>query len=141
MIKSKPKSCDGPCGKLKVIWKNFEGKRYCKTCWSCQSRKSKPKPTVKQKRLPSKSFKQTVLHDLYMIIRNQFLKHHPFCRASLPGCSLIATDVHHKSGRGQYLLDDSKFLSTCRKCHGWIEAHPDQAIILGFSESRLELKT
>jgi hypothetical protein len=75
-----------------------------------------------------------------MILREKFLKHNPFCKAAFPGCTLTATDVHHKAGRGDHLLDDATFLAVCRKCHGRIETHPEEAIALGFSESRLEIK-
>ena len=42
-MKQKLKECDG-CQKMTVIWKNHEGNRYCKYCWSChKSSTNKPK--------------------------------------------------------------------------------------------------
>lgn len=61
----------------------------------------------------------------------------PYCKAMLEGCTRHTTDVHHKKGRGQYLLAISTFLPVCRNCHDWIEEHPKEAKELGFSESRL----
>lgn len=65
------------------------------------------------------------------------MKNHPMCEAKLPGCSSIATECHHKRGRGEYLLDSTTFLALCHLCHSYIELHPNQAKELGFSESRL----
>ena len=68
--------------------------------------------------------------------RNLFLTENPNCQARLPGCTLKSTDVHHKKGRGKYLLDTSTWLSCCRKCHTWIELNPLMAKELGFSLNR-----
>ena len=39
-MKSKLKECDG-CQKMTIIWKNHEGLRLCKYCWSCQNPKNR----------------------------------------------------------------------------------------------------
>jgi predicted HNH restriction endonuclease len=49
----------------------------------------------------------------------------------------VATDVHHKKGRGKYHLDTSTWLPVCRNCHEWIETHPEDAKELGYSETRI----
>ena len=78
-------------------------------------------------------------HDLriYNVLAKDFLLDHPVCEAAVTGCSYIATQVHHKRGRGVYLTDVDTFLAVCNSCHVWIERNPVKAKEAGFSESRL----
>jgi hypothetical protein len=67
--------------KPSVIWKNHEGFRYCKNCWSChQSNLVAQKPTEnlipvvlpnvkKRPRIKLKSEKQKALDKAYLLIR------------------------------------------------------------------------
>jgi hypothetical protein len=64
--------------------------------------------------------------------------HNEMCQAHLPNCTNIATDVHHKSGRGINYLDVSTWMSVCRTCHTWIELNPLKAKSLGHSIDRLK---
>ena len=73
----------------------------------------------------------------YSKLRKTWLAEHPMCQAKINKCTLKSTDVHHKKGRGKYLLDVSTWLSVCRPCHNYIEEHPEEAIELGFSEKRI----
>lgn len=58
------------------------------------------------------------------------------CQASLIGCTVVATECHHKRGRdGDNLFN--YLLAVCRNCHDKIENDPLQAKKDGFSESRL----
>jgi hypothetical protein len=133
MITPKLKKCAG-CGQDKSIWKNYLGEKFCKDCWY----KKEPINYPKQKTpLKGKSDKRDVLDQLYSKVRKDFLIKNPYCRAKLQGCSAIATDVHHKKGRGLYYLDQNTWLPLCRACHQWIELHPKEAKELGFSDSRL----
>jgi len=72
----------------------------------------------------------------YLKIRKVYLTEHSVCHAKIHKCSLHATDVHHKKGRGKYHLDTTTWLPVCRNCHTWIETNPADAIELGFSDSR-----
>jgi len=64
----------------------------------------------------------------------------PMCEARLPGCSLNATDIHHKKGRiGVNYLDTTNFLAVCRACHNLIETHVEMAKEAGFSKNRLSI--
>tara|TARA_R110002020_G_scaffold107192_2_gene249109 strand:- start:10982 stop:11254 length:273 start_codon:yes stop_codon:yes gene_type:complete len=72
----------------------------------------------------------------YAKLRRKYLMDHPVCHAKIHQCSLHATDVHHKQGRGLHHLDVSTWLPVCRNCHMWIEEHPSEAIELGYSTSR-----
>lgn len=134
MIKQKKKLCDN-CNTMQFIWKNDKGSRYCKGCW-IKYKSSETKPLKKRQYIKPVSKKTQVLNDAYTTIRRDFMLSNPICQAALPGCSTHATDVHHKKGRGKYILAVSSWLSVCRKCHMYIEEHPDEAIELGLSEKR-----
>ena len=58
------------------------------------------------------------------------------CQAKIFECTLKATDIHHKQGRGKYHLDTSTWLSVCRNCHNYIEHHPEEAKELGYTSIR-----
>jgi hypothetical protein len=136
------KPCDGDkCnGKLQIIWKNQEGKRYCRACWSAHSVKSSiKKPTSVQKRIHSRSSKRAKQEKEYSVKRREFLEKHSMCQAHIPGiCTQMSTDIHHKCGRvGDLLLDIQYWLAACRSCHTWIENNPAKAKELGFSVSRI----
>lgn len=47
-----------------------------------------------------------------------------------------ATQVHHKRGRGRWLLDVHTFLGVCPACHQYIHEHPEWAMKQGYMESR-----
>lgn len=134
-MQAKLKLCEG-CKEMTVIWKREGRLGYCKNCWSMRSpQKSKP---TKQQPIARRSSKQQKLEAAYMVIRNLYIKNHPMCEAHLPQvCTQVATDVHHKKGRGEFLLDDTTYLAVCRGCHYWIEHNSREAKLLGFSISRL----
>lgn len=136
-MKLKKKKCD-KCSELKIIWKNYEGKRFCKQCWGAHSGKPKPIPSV-QKRLPSRSPKKIKQDQIYSQKRKEFLTLKPMCEAHIPGvCLQVAGEVHHKKGRvGDLYLDETHWLAVCRGCHYWIEMRPEAAKALGFSSNRL----
>lgn len=56
------------------------------------------------------------------------------CQAGIE-CGLTpgkAQDVHHKQGRaGKLLLDETKWIAVCRRCHDWIHDNPKEATDLG----------
>lgn len=135
-MQAKKKLCNG-CNQLEYIWKKEGQQKFCKTCWSSQTKGKKSiKPTAK-KPLSPRSSKQQKLEALYSILRIKYLQHHPYCQAHLPGCQINASDIHHTAGRvGNLLLDDTQFLAVCRTCHGWIETNHVDAKLLGLSKSR-----
>jgi hypothetical protein len=137
MLQAKQKKCDG-CNEITNIWKKEGKQRFCKQCWAKQFKglSSIKKPTAK-KPLSPRSPKQVKLDALYTVLRKSYMERYPFCLAKLPGCSINATDIHHKMGRtGKLYLDETEFLSVCRTCHGWIEVHPTEAKLLNLSKSR-----
>jgi len=133
-MKPKQKICDG-CMRLRPIWKSRGGRKLCKVCAGVDII---PKPTAKRKPISPRSSKQVKLEKQYSEKRKKFLSEHPLCEANLGCCSGLASDVHHKKGRGVYLLDESTYLALCRACHIFIETNPDIAKSMGWSESRLK---
>jgi len=140
--------CHG-CEKLRYIWKNTGGKRYCKKCWTKVSIKQKMfrvklanpiSKVVKKKNkkpLPRKSAKQTKLDAVYKVARELYLKDHPMCQVHMTGCRGYSEEIHHSAGRGEYLLDTTTFVAICRPCHIILEENPKLAKALGFSVERL----
>lgn len=131
------KFCDG-CGESKVIWKNSGGKKYCQRCWSANSVKTKPKPTVRQKKLSPRSPKRNLQEAEYSVKRKQFLNNNPMCQVHLSNiCTQYANQVHHKKGRiGDLLNDDTFWLAICGACHSWVELNPIEAKELNLSVNR-----
>jgi hypothetical protein len=138
------KECYG-CRKPSVIWKNHEGFRYCKNCWSChKSNLVAQKPTEnlvpvvlpdikKRPRIKLKSDKQKALDKAYSLMREEFMNKNSLCKVSVsPQCSKFATDIHHIEGRGIQTLTQLTWIPTCRFCHNWIHEHPEEARILKF---------
>lgn len=82
------------------------------------------------------SKKMAKANNAYSKLRKIFLSNHAICHAKIYKCSLHATEVHHKKGRGKYHLDTTTWLPVCRNCHNWIENNPAEAIELGFSQPR-----
>lgn len=138
-MQTKKKKCDG-CQTDQHIWKRFEGKKYCKSCWAIHPNRDKKSQLKQTKKLNPISNKQEKLNAAYSVLRKIFLEQNPFCKAKLNGCTLLATDVHHMAGRGIFMLDTTLFLSVCRSCHGILETNPIMAKELGFSVSREEIR-
>lgn len=72
----------------------------------------------------------------YLKVRAEFLKVHKVCQFGT--CTKLATEVHHKKGRGKrYKTDPKTFMAVCSGHHKFIEQHPHFAKEKGYSESRL----
>lgn len=98
---------------------------------------SQPRPIVKKV-----SDKRKELNKEYAKLSEQFKRDNPSCLARVNEyCSGKSESIHHKRGRGRYLLDVSTFLPCCLSCHVYIEAHPKEAIQKGWSLSRLQKET
>ena len=134
----KLKTCAG-CGLDKVIWKNNQGKKYCKDCWYSQEIVKLPSNS---RPLKPKSDKKDVLDVLYSKMRKEFLgePQNSTCRAKLPGCMGQFKEnltVHHTKGRGLYYLDKTTWIPLCLSCHEWVETHPKEAREMNLSQSKL----
>ena len=129
----KLKECDG-CEKMTVIWKNHEGNRYCKYCWSCHKSK-KPTSQKPKTSIPRVSAKRKKKDAEYLKLRERYLTDNSLCKVKVDGCSNSATDIHHTyagSDRDAFYLVQSTWLSTCRNCHNWIHGNPKQARIMNY---------
>lgn len=105
---------------------------------------NKPK---RKARIASKSKKQRELDKTYSKLRKEFLEDHCVCAVAvattvlpdvLYGNILVelgklprATEIHHKRGRGRYLLDTSTWAAVSAEGHKWIHANPQEAEALG----------
>jgi hypothetical protein len=127
MVLTKLKMCAG-CSQPKTIWKSHGKEKYCRDCWYQLEAPKKISPI-------SQKMRSTL--DEYGKKRLAFLIVHPICQAKLVGCTKDATDVHHKSGRGENHNVISTWLAVCRSCHSWIELNPTEAKELGYSNDRL----
>lgn len=101
-----------------------------------------PKPTPKPKKqkqgIRRESPKRARQNREYLKVRKELLKEKPFCEARLEGCTVQATEAHHKQGRiGHRLTDKDNLLAVCHNCHTIIELNPKMAKEQGFSISRL----
>ena len=134
----KLKQCAG-CNLDKVIWKNYEGNKYCKDCWYT----SQVTKTPSNKRpIKPKSDKKDILDVLYSKMRKEFLNEaeNATCRAKLPGCLNVYKQeltVHHTKGRGLYYLDKTTWIPLCMACHMWVETHPKEAREMNLSLTKL----
>lgn len=126
-----PKTC-----KHESCHNNVFGGGYCNKHQYLRTDK-KPKKVVERKPIRQISSKQRKLNDEYSDKRKLFIHLHPLCKAKLEDCTVLATDIHHKKGRGKYLLDIGTWISVCRSCHQKIEENPKMAKELNLSESRL----
>ena len=132
-MKLKLKTCDG-CEKETVIWKNHEGYKYCKNCWSCHSSKDNTQKPTKSA-IPPVSSKRKKKDQEYLKLRERFLTQNHLCQLAVAGCTNGATDVHHTYGganRDAFYLVQSTWRAVCRNCHDWVHAHPTEARVLGY---------
>jgi hypothetical protein len=131
----KLKTCDG-CQKETVIWKNHEGFKYCKYCWSCQkaiNSDSSQKPT--DYKIPQVSSKRAKKDAEYTKLRQRYLTENPLCMIKGPNCTHYATDVHHSfagSNRDAFYLVQSTWFAVCRADHNMIHENPADARIMGW---------
>jgi hypothetical protein len=105
-------------------------------CCGPVCRKPKKKPI--RTRIKPYSKKRAKENQQYGKERKEFLEEGDECEAKLPGCTGLATELHHPFGRvGKNLLEVKKCKKVCRNCHQRIEIRVNEAKQLGLSESRL----
>ena len=147
MIARKLKPCK-TCGDPSYIFSHGN----CRNCWGLSKAKekhqqarltqtedgaeAKPFKIYKTTEIKKVSTRQQKLNAAYLVLRKEFMKSHKICAADLDGCTLHATECHHKRGRGEYLLDDSTYLALCAIIE-FINEHNAFAMEAGFTQSRL----
>lgn len=130
MIQPKKKFCEYHQHEC-YIYKNHEGKKYCKDGYMALFGKKTIKPFSKKREELNKIYKQK---------RDEFMKAHPICEGYglIECCTKEATDCHHAQGRvGKNFIDETTFVALCRSCHQFIETAPDIAKELKLSKNRL----
>jgi len=125
MIALKTHICD--CGKSS---KGFKKCQYCRS--KIYAGNSKPK---ERKPIKKRADKRVIQEkEYYSVSRPNYLKAHKVCEIGVEGCTRVATEVHHKKGRIDKLLNDTTyFCAACRNCHQWAEDHPEAAKEIGVS--------
>lgn len=102
------------------------------------------------------SLKRGKVNRQYMKLREEYLKEHPLCEWYLSyhgvkpdeivnGCWYTnlgfdmkylpiptATEIHHRKGRGRYLLDTSTWLAVSQAGHRYIHDHPKESYERGW---------
>ena len=107
-------------------------------CSFHQFLRNKPKKEKPRKSIRRTSKKRREESEVYSGLRTTFLNSHSRCEANLHNCTISATEVHHKRGRGKYYLDVSTWIALCHNCHRWVTDNSKEAIRLGLSTSRLK---
>lgn len=99
---------------------------------------------LRKTKLRRVSKKRVKVNREYMRLRDEFLKAHPICQwwlleafksTDIENCEFIyfnqngmggppSTEIHHKKGRGRYLLDASTWMAVSEAGHKWIHANP-----------------
>jgi hypothetical protein len=96
----------------KVYWKKEGDGGLCKTC-------SKQPP----KSLAKRSKKKIKEDSEYTILRREYVDKHSICQVKLPGCSIHATEIHHRysgTNKQKHYLDTTTWKAACRFCHTFI---------------------
>ncbi len=144
------------CHRPSVLWQSVP--KMCKDCsmrlkstsiakpvtltQTENGERAKPFKVYQTKAIKKVSTKQQLLNQAYFAQRKIYLKQHPKCEARITGkwmhdCTGLATDIHHKKGRGEYLLFEPSWMPVCRSCHQYIEINVEWAKEKGYSEDRL----
>ncbi len=77
---------------------------------------------------------RVLLKLIYKILCAELKPLHTICEAQLTGCTLVATQTHHKKGRHGILLIMSTYYGyICDNCHKHITKHSREAIEKGLS--------
>jgi hypothetical protein len=101
--------------------------------------RSSIKQSIPVKRTPVKKVADRRAKELriYAKLCPEFKKANPECQARLEGCTWRTTDVHHKKGKENELLNKVEyFLPVCRNCHDIIGSQHTRAKKLGLSIDR-----
>jgi hypothetical protein len=107
-----------------------------------ETRSHKPlvnKPKVKKAAKPIRKIgkKMSALKREYMRLREAFLKEHPYCQYFQHFKETRhATEIHHKKGRGKFMLDTSTWMAVCRDAHEEIHFNPENSYKMGWMQPR-----
>lgn len=135
LITDKCKSC---YWNYRASLKPIKIKEIGKSDWKEAKRKEMNAFLKTKKPIPKVSQKQVERLAQYRKVRDHFMKENQLCQAKLNGCTVKATDCHHRSGRsGNSLTDNKYFMALCRPCHNKIEDGGKWVYELGFKINRI----
>jgi hypothetical protein len=106
------------------------------TCENGCRRETKQKKVYKIKPV---SDKRKVDEMVYRLLRKVFLNKKTLCEIKAPGCTCVATVVHHTRGRVLYYLTVSTWMASCSHCNLYIEQNDKWARGLGYLKSKFEV--
>lgn len=90
-----------------------------------------------RKKIPLVSKKQQKNLYAYSQAKKELFSQSDECMLQIPDvCTGVATDSHHRKGRGIYIAVKGLLARACRPCHDWCGAHPQEAIDRGYSLRR-----
>ena len=79
---------------------------------------NKPKVKRPKKAMPKVTKKRNQLNRQYMKLRAEYLRCHPNCEYFAHFKEIRpATEIHHRKGRGSFMLDTSTWMAVCTKGH------------------------
>ena len=128
-----------------------------KAPWFIATQKSKPSPNSAASRQSKSSRRRSISASSKFFVRQRkpiarrsnkmaariqaynrqrlvFLEKYPICECCK---SKAAVQVHHRKGRGKYLLDESTWTAICAACHTFVHAHPTWAYLNGLLLKRV----
>ena len=126
--------CNNPSGECECPRPEF-----CK--WFGPPKKPKSKgfkkskaPSLRKTRLSQSSATGKKIKEIYAQLRKVFLAKNPRCWVREECCTVKATQVHHKAGRGKNTNRVETFVAICHECHVWVHQHPNEAREKGWIE-------
>lgn len=123
--------------------KNGASQQALNQRWQQLRAKSLKKYQAKQRiktttKINKVSTHQKPLNAIYSILRPLYMQHNKTCIARYPGCTIRATEIHHRYKRsGFWLIMTNFYLPICRVCHRRATRNSKEAIERGVSISRL----
>lgn len=134
------KVCD-KCGRsFPRMWKagTKDHGPMCRNCWLNHLGETRPRVRGKAYyRIKPIGDKKMAEYAVYRPLRDKFLRENKFCEIKAPGCTIKATQVHHKKPRAHYLCDVSIFAASCTNCNLYVESHDAWARERGFKLNHL----
>lgn len=96
----------------------------------------RPETVKKKKPVKKVSDKRAAVNQVYSKQSKEIREARHWCEIKSPVCTGKTEGIHHKKGRGKYLLSTETFIASCNACNAWVEANPEEAKSLGVAEKR-----
>jgi hypothetical protein len=103
---------------------------------------AKLNPVVKEKKvykIPARSKKRVKEQKVYVEIVKDLLDKDNSCKIGAPGCTKIASGLHHLQKRSpKNWLEKSNLIPACTSCNGWLESNSKEGVRMGFVKSKFK---